>query len=70
MGTEGLFPGVRRPAREADRSPQFSDAWNCIYTNPYVFMAWCLVKHIMSVTISLFVIHPFTDEAFYPAILN
>jgi len=40
---------IKRPGREADRSPTFSAGVKtaCSYTstNSYVFMAWCLVKH-------------------------
>jgi hypothetical protein len=40
---------VKRPEREADHSPQSSaevkNTWSYISTPPYVFMAWCLVKH-------------------------
>jgi hypothetical protein len=47
-GTEGSFRGVRRTGREADQSPPSSaevkNAWRYTFT-PYVFMAWCLVKH-------------------------
>jgi hypothetical protein len=48
MGTGGTFPGVKRPGREADHSPQTSGdvKKTLIYTAtpPYVFMAWCLVS--------------------------
>jgi len=39
----GLFPGVKRPKREADLSSQPSakvkKAWRYTFTHPYVFMA-------------------------------
>jgi hypothetical protein len=45
----GSSPGLRRPGCEADHSPQSSaevkNVWSCTSTTPYVFMAWCLVKH-------------------------
>jgi hypothetical protein len=35
--------------READNSPPFStqvrNVWRYTSTSPYVFMAWCLIKH-------------------------
>jgi hypothetical protein len=44
-----LSPGIKRSGREADHSPPSSvevkNAWSCTSTHPYVFMAWCLVKH-------------------------
>jgi hypothetical protein len=44
MGTEGvIFPGVKRPRREADHSPPTSagvkNTWIYTSTPPYVFMA-------------------------------
>jgi hypothetical protein len=46
--TKGSFPGVKRPGREADHSPQSSavvkNAWSYTSTPQYVFMAWCFVK--------------------------
>jgi hypothetical protein len=49
MGTGGSFPDVKRLGHEANHSPP-SSAENRnaqIYTStpPYVFIAWCLVKH-------------------------
>jgi hypothetical protein len=45
----GPFPGVKRPAREANHSPQSSaevkKAWSYTSTPQYVFIAWCLFKH-------------------------
>jgi hypothetical protein len=57
-GYQGLFPwGVKRPRREADHSPASSaevkDAGTYTSTPPYVFMAWCLVKHRYNFTITL-----------------
>jgi hypothetical protein len=44
-----LSPGVKRPAAEADHSPQTSakvkKTWIYTSTPPYVFIAQCLVKH-------------------------
>jgi hypothetical protein len=46
---ESLSLGVKRPGREADYSPPSSAEvkypWSYTFTPPYVFMAWCLVKH-------------------------
>jgi len=44
-----VFPsGLKRPDREADHSHLFSaevkNAWGCISTPPYVFIAWYLDK--------------------------
>jgi hypothetical protein len=43
-----LSPGLKEPGREADHSPpstaEYKKAWNYTSTNPYVFMAYCLVK--------------------------
>jgi hypothetical protein len=43
MGTGGSFPGVKRPAREADHSPPASievkKMWIYTSTPPYAFMA-------------------------------
>jgi len=43
-GTGGFFPG-----HEANLSPlsseEFKNAWSYIFTPPYVFKAWYLVKH-------------------------
>jgi hypothetical protein len=42
-------PGIKPPGREADHSPlssaEVGNMWNDTSTPPYVFMAWCLVKH-------------------------
>jgi hypothetical protein len=47
MGTGEFSPGVKRPGREADRSPPFTskvkNLWSYTST-PYIFMSWCLVK--------------------------
>jgi len=49
MGTGLLFPGVKRPGREVDHSPQSSaevkNSRNYATTHQYILMAWCLVKH-------------------------
>jgi hypothetical protein len=56
MGTGGSFLGVKRPGREADHSPPYSaevkNAWSYTLTPQYVFMAWCLVKHRDSFTVT------------------
>jgi hypothetical protein len=48
MGKEGSFPGIKRPGREADHSPQSSaevnNTWSYTSTHQYVFMAWLFVK--------------------------
>jgi hypothetical protein len=43
-----LSSGVKRPGREADHSPLSNvevNAWGYTSIPPYVFVAWCLVKH-------------------------
>jgi hypothetical protein len=50
IGYRKLFPwGVKESGREADHSPPSgSEVRNALRYNsnpPYVFMAWCLVKH-------------------------
>jgi hypothetical protein len=49
MGTGDLSPELKRLGREADHSPptsaQVKKTWTYTSTPPYVFMAWCLVKH-------------------------
>jgi hypothetical protein len=44
-----LSAGVKRPAREADRSPTSSagvkNVWSYASASQYIVMAWCLVKH-------------------------
>jgi hypothetical protein len=48
MGTRGSFPEVKRQRPEADHSPPPSaeiNEWSYTSIPPYVFMAWCLVKH-------------------------
>jgi hypothetical protein len=48
MGTGGLSPGVKRPGREADRSPptsaEVNNTWIYTATTLYVFMVQCLVS--------------------------
>jgi hypothetical protein len=43
MGTEGSFPGVKRPGREGDHSPpataEVKKMWIYTFTTPYAFMA-------------------------------
>jgi hypothetical protein len=42
-------PRVNQKERETDHSPPSSaevkNAWSCTSTQPYVFIAWCLIKH-------------------------
>jgi hypothetical protein len=44
-----LVPGVKRPERESGHIPpsvaEVEDTWGHTSTHPYVFLAWCLVKH-------------------------
>jgi len=48
MHTGGSYPGVKRPGREADNSPQcisdVKNAWRYTSTSQYAFMAWFSVK--------------------------
>jgi hypothetical protein len=48
-----LTLGIKRPGGEADHSPPS----NAEVTHPYVFMAWCLVKHRDNFTFSFYKIH-------------
>jgi hypothetical protein len=54
VGNGGLFPGNERAGHEADHmSPsgaKVKNAWNSTSILPYVFMAWCLIKHRDSFT--------------------
>jgi hypothetical protein len=49
MGTGGSSLGVKRPERDTDHSysssAEVKNAKSYTSTLPYVFMAWCLVKH-------------------------
>jgi len=40
---------IKQPGREAEYSSpptaEVNYAWNCSFSPPYVFMAWCLTKH-------------------------
>jgi hypothetical protein len=46
-GPGASFPEERRMGGKSNHSPLYSakiiNAWSC--TSPYVFMAWCLIKH-------------------------
>jgi hypothetical protein len=57
MGTAGYFPRVKRPGREANHSPPSSaevkSVWPYTSNPPFVFMAWCLVKHRDNFTFTL-----------------
>jgi hypothetical protein len=50
MGTRHYSPGVKMVC-EADHSSLSSakvkNMWTCTSTSPYIFMVWCLVKHII-----------------------
>jgi hypothetical protein len=45
-----LYPGLKRPGREADHSPPTSAeikiTWSYVSTPPYIFMAYCLITGI------------------------
>jgi hypothetical protein len=60
MGTGSSFPGVKRPGRETDNSPQTradaKNSWNYISTPPYVFMAWHLVKHVFRTKVTKYLV--------------
>jgi hypothetical protein len=49
LGALSWGGGVKKPVHEADHSPPSSvevkNAWSYMSTAPYIFMAWCLVKH-------------------------
>jgi hypothetical protein len=57
--TRALYPGVKRPEREADHSPPTSAKFKntSIYTStpPYAFMAQCLIKHRDNFTLALLI---------------
>jgi hypothetical protein len=59
--------GVKWPGREADHTPPSSaevkNAWRYTYTPQYIFMAWCLVKHMDNFTVFLRLI-----ETSYPSV--
>jgi hypothetical protein len=44
VGTRGSFPGGKAD-HSSPSSAEVKNAWSCTSTPPYVFMAWCLVKH-------------------------
>jgi hypothetical protein len=49
MGTGFFSAGIKRTGLEVDRSPPSSAevkyTWRYNFTPPYVFIAWCLIKH-------------------------
>jgi hypothetical protein len=53
---------MRRPELEADNSPPSTDTvknvWNFTSILPYVFMAWCLVKHKDNLTFTYSPVFP------------
>jgi hypothetical protein len=57
MGIMGSFPGVKRPGREADHSPQSSaevkKSTELYFHSPYAFMAKYSVKHRNNFTFTL-----------------
>jgi hypothetical protein len=57
MRSGALFLGVKRQGRQADHSPPSSaeveNVWSCTSTPPYVFRAWCLIKHSDNLTFTL-----------------
>jgi hypothetical protein len=59
---EALSLEVRRTEREADHSPPSSaevkNAWCYTSTHQYVFMAWCLVKHMDYFTFTFMYSYP------------
>jgi len=64
-----LSPVVKRPTREADHSPASSvevkNAWSCISTLQYVFMAWYLDKHRDNLTFTCFTCLTFLISRWY-----
>lgn len=48
--SESASRGLKWPGREISYSPPFSakatNGWNCTSVFPYVFIAWCLIKHM------------------------
>jgi hypothetical protein len=48
MGIGGYYPRGKAVRSEVDNSSPSGKvriAWSYISTPPYVFMAWCLIKH-------------------------
>jgi len=49
MSIGGSFPGSKAAGRKADHTPPSSAeveiTWSYTSTQPYVFMAWALVRH-------------------------
>jgi hypothetical protein len=48
VGSGGSFSGENQPGRDAHHSSPPSaevNMWSYTFIRPYVFMAWCLVKH-------------------------
>ena len=43
-----IAPRSQMPGREVDRLPLSSDEWSYASPSTYAFMAWCLVKHVVS----------------------
>jgi hypothetical protein len=47
VGTGDLTPEVKRPVREADKSPpsnvEVKNEWSYTSTPPYAFLSWCLI---------------------------
>jgi hypothetical protein len=52
----GVFPGLKRPGREADNSPPsivVKNAWSYNSTPHYVFILWCSVEYRHNFTFTL-----------------
>jgi hypothetical protein len=52
-GRGGSFPGAKRPGCETHHSllssVEIKNAWSYTSTAPYVFTAWCLIKHHVNI---------------------
>jgi hypothetical protein len=59
MGTGGYFPGGKSTGREADNSSpsrvEDKNAWRYTSNPQYIFMAWCLVKHMDTLTFTFYI---------------
>lgn len=52
-GTDGWLLWVKLPLHEPTVSAKIKNTWSYIYTSPYVFMAWGLIKNTENLTSSL-----------------
>jgi hypothetical protein len=61
FSTRGSYPGGKEAGSESDHStpPSAEDrnAWKYTSTPPYVFMAWCLIKHRDDCTFTLYYLY-------------